>query len=246
MPQFAGISGESENSAGAALTALAPIQAIAALDIGVICVRHDRKASGDVGDSARGSSAWGGVCDTIISIRRGDAASKPTMRVLHTLSRFDGPPDKLVIDLQDGEYVALGTETRVVEQETRQALWAAMPESEEHAKTRDELIEAAEVKPTVAKTVIKTWYEAEHLGRVGAGKSGDPQRFWKLDIGRSEPPVLATNQYSEPEIPVASPETLPGSDDIEELKSRSVGTTTLRGDQPIIPDTPDSGGEVRI
>ncbi len=40
--------------------ALAPIQAIAGLGIGVILSRHERKSGGDVGDSGRGSSAWGG------------------------------------------------------------------------------------------------------------------------------------------------------------------------------------------
>jgi len=267
LPQFADISGDSENSSGAALTALGPVQAVAALGIGIVCVRHDRKAGGDVGESGRGSSAWGGVCDTIISIRRGDGAAKPTMRILQTLSRFEGPPDKLVIDLQNGEYVALGTETKVVEQETRNALWAAMPESDEYAKSRDELFEAAEVKPTVGKAIIKNWYSEKYLGRVGAGKSGNPHRFWKLDIGQSEVPGVATNhstepeseeradspkyrsvayrnevptnQYSSPDYPVETPETSPDSADADGVKSRSVGTTTLISDQPINPDIPD-------
>ena len=208
VPQFADIPGDSENSSGAALDALGPLQVVAAAGIGVIGVRHDRKAGGDVGDSGRGSSAWGGVCDTIISIRRGDGNASPTIRILQTLSRFDGPPDKLVIDLKDGEYVALGTETKVAEQQAREALWNAMPESEEYAKTRDELIEAAETKATLGKNVIKEWYKGGYLGKSGRGVANNPERFWKLDVGRSEPPVVATDQHGQPgaEESVESPE----------------------------------------
>ena len=188
------------------------------------------------------------------------------MRILQTLSRFDGPPDKLVIDLQaDGEYVALGTAAKVAELQAQDALWQVMPESEEDAKTRGELVEAAEVKPTIGKDVIKKWYGAGHLGKTGKGVARSPERFWKLNVSRSEPPVVATDQPkgstdTKQEKPpkvgwsvyrdevatdrlsmgLADPTfggEHEGSVDLDEVvKSRSVGTPTLISDRPRIAD----------
>lgn len=272
LPQFAGIRGDNENSSGATLEALEPIQGVVALGIGVFGVRHDRKAGGDVGDSGRGSSAWGGVADTIISIRRGDGNSSPTTRILQALSRFDGPPDKLVIDLQDGEYVALGTETKVAEQRARTALWKAMPESEEYAKSRDELIKAAEVKATVGKDVINKWDTDGHLGKSGKGVANNPERFWKLDIGRSEPPVVAndrhthstdagqddgskvgrsvyrdavaTDRHSSVAAVTDGGQETPAGDPDDASPSRSVGTPTLNSDRPTSEDSSEDVLEV--
>ena len=101
-----------------------------------------------------------------------------------------------------------------------------MPESEEFAKTRDELIESAEVKATVGKKVIKEWHEAGHLGKSGKGVANSPERFWKLDIGRSEPPVLAIDQHGQP-----APEKM-----VESPESRSVATPIPISDQATLGD----------
>ena len=47
-----------------------PLQLAAADGLGVVVGRHERKSGGDIGDSARGSSAFGGAVDTIITISR--------------------------------------------------------------------------------------------------------------------------------------------------------------------------------
>lgn len=60
LPQFAGISGDGENSSGAALEAMRPIQEAAATGLGFLISRHERKGGGEVGESARGSSAFSG------------------------------------------------------------------------------------------------------------------------------------------------------------------------------------------
>jgi hypothetical protein len=94
LPQFAGLQGDAENSAGAALAAVQPLQeAAAAHYLGIIVVRHERKSGGQVGDSGRGSSAFAGAVDIIVSIRRAEGSSRPELRELHALSRFDDTPD---------------------------------------------------------------------------------------------------------------------------------------------------------
>ena len=196
LPQFAGIRDDEENSTGAALEALEPIQAVVAMGTAVVVVRHDGKADRNVGDSARGASQWSGVPDIIISVRRGEGNSSPTVRVLHTLSRFDETPDKLVIDLQGGEYVSLGTETRVAILVAKEALLSGAPISEESSVDANKLIEEADgVKSTVGNQAISELVQEGKLLRRGAGKRGDARRYWNPEsihplIGNTVPNEL--------------------------------------------------------
>ena len=200
LPQFAGLRGDSENSSGAALEALEPIQAVTAYGISVIVSRHDGKAARDVGDSGRGSSAWGGVADIIISIRRGEGNTSPTIRVLHSLSRFDETPDKLVIDLRDGEYIAVGTEAHVALIQAKDAILSVAPESEEEALKTIDLIDRNEgVKTTIGKEAIKELVDAGKLVFIGSGKRGDAKRYWKPEIDSVRTPVVATELNTKPE-----------------------------------------------
>jgi hypothetical protein len=154
------------------------------------------KPTRTVGDSARGASQWSGVPDIIISVRRGEGNSRPTVRVLHALSRFDETPDKLVIDLQGGEYVSLGTETRVAILVAKEALLSGAPISEESAVDANTLIEEADgVKPTVGNQAISELVQEGKLLRRGAGKRGDPRRYWNPEsihplIGNTVPNEL--------------------------------------------------------
>src|SRR5207302_5356744 len=71
LGQWAGIRGEGENSAGDALEAVRPLQEAASLHgIAVLIIRHARKGGGEVGDDGRGSSAFAGAVDIVVSLRR--------------------------------------------------------------------------------------------------------------------------------------------------------------------------------
>jgi hypothetical protein len=94
LPQWAGIHGDGENSAGEALAAMAPLQEAASQHhLAVVIARHERKSGGDVGNSGRGSSAFAGAVDIVLSLRRPEGNTRPTLRVIHALSRFDETPD---------------------------------------------------------------------------------------------------------------------------------------------------------
>ena len=103
LPQFAGLKGDSENNSGDALSAVEPLLQAAADGIGIIIVRHERKAGGRSGDSGRGSSAFAGAVDIVLSLRKPEGNSRKTQRVLQALSRFSETPTELLIDLhRDG------------------------------------------------------------------------------------------------------------------------------------------------
>jgi hypothetical protein len=180
LPQFAGLKGDAENSAGNALEAIQPLQAIAAQGMAVLIIRHDRKAGGDVGDSARGSSAFGGAVDIILSLRRGEGNSPPTVRVIQGIGRFDGIPDKLVIDYRNGKYVSLGTETQVIQAQAREQILQAIPEDDSMALSVDEILKATGVKGTVGRAIIKELLDRQIITRNGKGKAGSPFRYAKV------------------------------------------------------------------
>ena len=197
LPQFAGLRGEAENHSGAALEALDPVHLVASRGIGVVLSRHERKAGGDVGDSGRGSSAWGGVADIIIAIRRGDGNTPPNIRVLQSLSRFDETPDTLVIELQGGEYVSLGNETQVALRLAKDAILSTAPRTEDDAKATNDLIKDAEVKSTIAKEALNELLREGQLSRTGGGKKGNPYKYWAPGMIESEPDEAITETMEE-------------------------------------------------
>jgi hypothetical protein len=179
LPQFARIAGDGENNAGDALLAVQPLQAAAGSGLAVVMLRHERKSGGDVGDSARGSSAFTGAVDIVLSFRRAEGASRSTIRHLHALSRFDETPDLLVIELTPDGYVSLGTETAVAEAEARTKILAATPTNEEDAMRESDLIEAAGAKRTSGRKAIADYLADGTFQRTGTGKSGHPYLYWK-------------------------------------------------------------------
>ena len=93
LPQFAGLKGDGENSATAVLVAMQPLQEAAArYNLAVVMVRHERKSGGEVGDAGRGSTAFAGAADIVVSIRRAEGNSRPTIRELMLLAGSMRPP----------------------------------------------------------------------------------------------------------------------------------------------------------
>jgi hypothetical protein len=179
LTQFAGIPGDGENNAGEALAAMEPLQRAAAKGIGVVSIRHDRKAGGEVGDSGRGSSAFAGVADIVLSIRRPEGNQKPTIRVIHSLGRFDETPERWAIELTARGYVSLGEGNAFAVASAKQSIVRVAPREEENAKELGVLCEEAGVRRTTAQDVVKELLAAGELRSVGRGKKGDPHKYWQ-------------------------------------------------------------------
>ena len=180
VAQFAGLRGEAENSAGAALAAMRPLQAAAAIGLAVLTLHHERKSGGEVGESGRGSSAFAGAVDIVLSLRRGEGHTRPGIRHLHGLSRFDETPPLLVVELTEAGYVAHGTEPAVAAAEAQDAILAALPDDEAAALAEKELFAAAGVSRSTGKRALAELLAAGHLASRGRGLNGDPRRFWRL------------------------------------------------------------------
>ena len=129
LSRCAGLGPEAEKDPGHAAVAMEPLTRAAAAGLAVATGRHDRKSGGEVGESARGSSAFGGEADVLLQlrrVRRGDHDEAPlsNVRELAALSRFQQTPgqdDPLRIRLEPTGYVVLGTlgETAAAKAERR-------------------------------------------------------------------------------------------------------------------------------
>jgi hypothetical protein len=182
LGQFAGIRGDGENNAGAAQEAMRPLQEAAAQGLAVVLTRHERKGGGEVGESGRGSSAFGGAVDVILSIRRGEGNTRPTVRIIESLSRFDETPDKLVVELTDDGYRSLGDATAFAEREAREAILDVLPAKEENAIKTDELLDKLkeqDIKRTMATGALASLAGSGMACRIGAGKKGNPYRYYR-------------------------------------------------------------------
>jgi hypothetical protein len=177
LPQWAGIRGESENQSGPMLRAMEPLQVAAqAENLSVIVLRHDRKAGGEVGDSARGSSAIGGTVDVIIQIQR----SGGNQQSLSALSRFDETPDSLVVLLrEDGTYKALGDSDEVRLSGLEAGVLEILADADEPPTTAEIVVAKGSTDRQTIDRVLKRLMAKGRVMRVGEGKKGSPYR-WKL------------------------------------------------------------------
>lgn len=220
IAQFARLYGDAENNAGTALLAMQPLQEAAAVGIGVIMIRHERKRGGEVGDSGRGSSAFAGAVDTIISIRRPEGNSRRAFREVHAVSRFSETPDELMIELTANGYVSHGSVEAVAIEEATHKIRAEVSTDPNQARNLDELVAATKVTRTSAQRAIETMMKDGRLCRDGKGKRGDPFRFLASREDSAQTPTPKGQNETGTEMPATN---LSGADEIVSEKMRRAG-----------------------
>ena len=207
LSRWCGLEGDAENSTGAALVAMAPLKEAAGRGLAVVYLRHDRKSGGEVGPSGRGSSQFGGDADQLIQLSRPSGNdARPTVRVLEAIGRFgDETPAKVNIELHNEEYRVLGDAAAFARETAMRTVCEVLP------ATPCEAIESSVVvtrgtdkgcKRTAVTTALKDLAEANTIVRIGAGKKGDPHRYYKPLPGEesqpgfysSEPPIYSTDE----------------------------------------------------
>jgi hypothetical protein len=174
--QFTGLAGDAENNAGDALRAMQPLQQAAAQGIGVLVTQHERKSGGEVEDSGRGSSAFAGAADIVLTLRRIAGHGSPNMRAIRAISRFDGTPDEILAELTSDGYV-VRDKGAIASEHAEAAILAAAPASERESMTLDKLCRAADVKRTTGQDAVQQLVQGERLRRIGTGHKGDPYRY---------------------------------------------------------------------
>jgi hypothetical protein len=228
LPAFAGLAGESENNAGDALEAMEPLLAAASGGLAVLVNRHRRKGAqgggpaGDIADEGRGSGAFSGAVDVILSLRRPSGGGRPTLRELAAASRFDETPEKLLVELEDGAYVALGDEAAVEAAEARSAALVLL-EGEPAGMTLAALAIASGKSRQTLQRVLNDLVATHDLEVRGRGVKGDPHRFIRVD---DEPGIRSAHTptpYGGEQSGGAGQRTNPGAD-------VAAGSATVRCD----------------
>jgi hypothetical protein len=176
---------DDENDAAKMLAALSPLQQLTEAGAAVLLSHHPRKGDGGEGQASRGSGALPGFVDIILEMRRVRPSEKGNrQRELTAYSRFDETPAELVIELAgDGSgYRSLGSPADADRQSRLQTIREQLP-AEPPGLTADELL--ARWPEHAAKPGLRTMREdlaeGSKAGRWsvdGAGKRGDPFRFW--------------------------------------------------------------------
>lgn len=211
--QWCGLSGESENSAGAVVEAIQPLTLAAAGDGLAVCViAHQRKTAGDHGDAIRGSNALAGAVDVVVELERvkGDDAA----RVLRSTSRFTSTPTQLVIRLSAGRYQACGTLADVTRDTGDQRILDAL-RAVDHPLTAADLAAVDLAPDDLSVKAIAARLSRLHadglVERTGDGVKGDPYRFFpsprtdplsgENESGAARPRVGSGAPYSDAGIP---------------------------------------------
>ena len=187
LSQFAGLTGDRENNSGDALEAMAPLQLAAAEGIGVVVIRHERKSGGDVGDSGRGSSAFAGVVDIVLSLRKQEGNSPKTRRLLQSLSRFSETPTDLLVELRDGAFVSLGDPGETAFKDAKGSICAIAPNTESEAVPLAELVTNSGVSRRTAQRAIDELVREDMFTRIGRGKKGEPFRYFMTGFVSAQP-----------------------------------------------------------
>ncbi len=174
LPDWAGIAGDAENNSGDALTAMRPLQDAAAAGLGVLSVRHDRKGGGEIGDSARGSSAYGGAADILLQLTKTTTAGHENRRTLTGVGRFDRVPGAIVIEFVDGVFRALGSSADVERTEVRARVLDILPDAGARMLSETDLLERlGDAKRSTLKRVLDGLVEEGRVAKAtGAGKTG--------------------------------------------------------------------------
>jgi hypothetical protein len=195
LSQFAGLRGDAENASGMAMEALEPLQRAAAEDgLAVLVVRHERKSGGDLGDAARGSSAFGGGVDIVLLLRRPAPSPNQKLRELLGVGRFDETPDYSVIERTDEGYDRVSTGEDGLEEEVRRHVLQVLPNDRQAALEIKAIVKLVNVKKTKVREVLDDLVEHGQVAVTGEGKRGDPKRYYRTDDSAESAPLRAAEE----------------------------------------------------
>jgi hypothetical protein len=185
--QFAHLIGDKENSAGDILEAMEPLLKARGAGLAVLLIRHERKEGGNVGDSGRGSSALSGAVDIILRLHRPEGRHPEKIRQLDALSRFDGTPLETTIALNDGHYEVMGTRDAIAQQAAMDKVRSVLPFQKDDALALEAVEKLTGSSRTTLQTAIEGLEAEGFIARCGAGKKGDPYRYFQIAAGTPGP-----------------------------------------------------------
>lgn len=179
LTRWARIPPDKENDPGTAAQAMIPLEVLRGVNIAVVAVFHDRKSGGEVGDSQRGSSAYGGAADIIVQLGNPFTNGHANRRQIKMVGRFDDPFDWL-IDWDGEQYVFSGDgETLEAERSTAKAQIALVLQDSGNRFTQTQLGEMVGIDSAngTLKRALDELVKAGQVRKSGDGKKGSPYLY---------------------------------------------------------------------
>ena len=198
LSKWAGLKDDSEDNPGPAMEAMYPLEIAADTGLAALMSRHDRKTGGELGDSGRGSSAYSGMTDIILALRRADTGGHTSRRSLLGVGRFEGIPEQLIVEFKDGQYVALGDSADVERKEAREKVLDVLPGPDNPpGPMLDELKKETGSKRSTLQRVIKDLVKEGIVNKnPGAGKTGRGDGFTLVGQEKRAPTIGVTPGHS--------------------------------------------------
>ncbi len=174
--EFSGIRGTEENNAGDVHEKLSALRKVAQQhDLAVILIRHANKEG-----KGRGSSAFEASVDIVVSYKRPDkATSESTARTLDSVGRWSESNFTTNVELTEDGFTDSGDDKHLQFTKAVRAIKAKSPLGRERAVERSALVGSVEGISVSTMTRALDWLvDKEELVKIGAGKRGDPHRFY--------------------------------------------------------------------
>jgi hypothetical protein len=178
--------------------ALAPLKQLAHRGKAIVVTRHARKAGGDVGEDGRGSSAFTGGVDIVLSLKRPPGNQNAALRTLEGLSRFDETPAQLVIEkvsvfrpyigieVWADSYRVIGNVEAAATDSAQLALRQHLGFTAMEAKSEEDLITATGCARSAVQRALKLFPD---LQRIETGKTGNPFRYFREGKDSAQTPI---------------------------------------------------------
>lgn len=180
-----------ENDAGSAAAAMEPIETMRKAGMSIIGVFHDRKSGGDIGDSSRGSSAFGGAADIILQLRNPSTNGHSNRRILESTGRlYDSV--KWIMEWEKGYYRLIKSSLLAEEDEEsdveefsenverdfyKQSIIRYLKEETSLTMNQLALSLGIDPKSRTLRRAIDELRDAELIERQGSGQKGNPFTF---------------------------------------------------------------------
>jgi hypothetical protein len=234
----------SENSAGALLECLTPLQPLATAGMSVFLMHHPYKGTPLAGQAARGSGALLGFADILLEmgyLSRPDDLDR--RRRLAAYSRYNETVRHLLMELTaDGrDYVVLQSGWEASVGESWQAVLNTLTTA--HRKlTRQEILDkwSDDFEKPEATTLWRWLNRAVAMGQVrqeGTGRPGDPFRYWLP----SREEMLYPDGGTKEELNAWNARVM--SEVLERLELENASKRATAGDDDAVPDGPEAGPE---
>jgi NrS-1 polymerase HBD domain/AAA domain/Winged helix-turn-helix DNA-binding len=170
FPRWSGLTGESENHAGAIQEAWRPFSAAKEANLATVVAHYPRKSGGKHGEGIRGSNAVAALPDVLIELARCNSED-PRARVLKAESRWNGTPSEMGLIFTGDDYEVTSVQSLRTPSESERKTVEALAAG---PATIAQLADRTGLAKQTVTTRLRMLVSAGTVTRTGIGSGQDP------------------------------------------------------------------------